>query len=268
MLLHLSLLGLALQASPIRYEFNVRIPIRDGVALSADIYRPDAPGKFPVILVRTPYDNGTAAVRVAGKKWASQGFVYVVQDVRGRGDSDGEFYPMVNEAADGYDTIQWLAAQPWSNGKVGMTGGSYLGWVQVYAATLKPPALAAMVPMVTPTDPDRSFPMQYGAYLPSTVSWLLYINGKTLQDISQLDLFAAYAHRPLREADQQLGITSKAWRDWFDHPARDAYWEPQRYQKKILDSPVPMLHISGWYDDVLVGTLENFTNLTSEAAKP
>ncbi|MEO8449014.1 MAG: CocE/NonD family hydrolase [Gemmatimonadota bacterium] len=268
MLLHLGLLALAAQSNPVRFEFNVRIPMRDGVALSADIYRPDLPGKFPVILLRTPYDNGTAPNRIAGKKWASQGYVYVIQDVRGRGDSDGEFYPMAGEAADGYDTIQWLAAQPWSNGKVGMTGGSYLGWVQVYAATLKPPALAALVPIVTPTDPDRSFPMQYGSYLPTTVSWLLYINGKTLQDISQMDLFSAYAHRPLREADQLLGITSKAWRDWFDHPAQDAYWEPQRYQKKILDSPVPMLHISGWYDDVLLGTVENFTNLTSEAAKP
>ena len=156
--------------------------------------------------------------------------------------------------------------QPWSSGKIGTTGGSYLGWTQVLAATLKPPALAAMVPMVTPTDPDLNFPMSMGAISPSTVSWLAYIDGKTLQDISQLDLFGAYSTLPLRDADKKLGRTFKAWRDWLDHPGRDAYWEPQRYQQKILDYAVPSLHISGWYDDVLLGTLQNFVNLTGPSA--
>src|SRR4029079_563912 len=93
----------------VKMEFNVRVPMRDGVTLSADIYRPDTAGKFPVIVVRTPYDNGTAPNLITGKKWAAKGYVYLVQDVRGRGDSDGEFYPLVTEAADGYDTIQWAA---------------------------------------------------------------------------------------------------------------------------------------------------------------
>ena len=101
-------------------EFDVRVPMRDGVQLSTDIYRPDAPGRFPVILVRTPYDNGTAPNLVRGKFWARRGYVYAVQDVRGRGDSDGEFYPLVHEAADGDATVSWLATRPWSNGKTGM----------------------------------------------------------------------------------------------------------------------------------------------------
>ena len=252
----------------VKMEFNVRIPMRDGVTLSADIYRPDTTGKFPVIVVRTPYDNGTAGNLITGKKWAAKGFVYLVQDVRGRGDSDGEFYPLVTEAADGYDTIEWAAKQGWSNGKIGTTGGSYLGWTQVLAATLRPPALAAMVLMVTPTDPDINFPMQYGAISPSTVSWLAFIDGNTNQDITQLDLVGAYSSLPLRDADLKLGRRFKAWRDWLDHPARDAYWEPQRYQEKILDYPMPSLHISGWYDDVLVGTLQNFVNLTGPKAAP
>ena len=96
----------------VKMDFNVRVPMRDGVTLSADIYRPDTAGRFPVIVVRTPYDNGTAANLITGKRWAARGFVYLVQDVRGRGDSDGEFYPLVNEAKDGYDTIEWAAAQP------------------------------------------------------------------------------------------------------------------------------------------------------------
>ncbi|MEO7966668.1 MAG: CocE/NonD family hydrolase, partial [Gemmatimonadaceae bacterium] len=250
------------QSGDVRMEFNTRIKMRDGVELSADVYRPDRAGKFPVILVRTPYDNGTAPNLQAGKRWATRGFVYVVQDVRGRGDSDGIFYPLLNEAKDGYDTIGWLATQPWSNGKVGMLGGSYLGWAQLYAAAEKPPALAALIPAVTPTDPDKSWPMQYGAISPATISWLANISGHTSQDLSELDLWGAYAYRPMRGADRFLGRSIKAWQDWLDHPASDAYWDQMAYQARIQDSKIPMLHMSGWYDDVLLGTLQNFANLT------
>jgi putative CocE/NonD family hydrolase len=252
----------------VKMEFDRRVPMRDGVTLSADVYRPDAPGRFPVILVRTPYDNGTAPNVVRGRFWASHGYVYVVQDVRGRGDSDGEFYPLTHEAEDGYDTQTWCADQPWSNGKVGMTGSSYLGWVQVYAAGLRNPALAAMVPIVTPPDPIRNFPVQFGVFGPTSVSWLVMLSGKTNQDISQLDLTRAHNHLPLREIDELLGRRIKAWRDWFDHPTLDEYWEKQAYQEKLLDEQVPALHISGWYDDVLVGTTENYVNLTTRAKEP
>ncbi len=258
----------AAQPPGIRMEFDTRITMRDGVQLSADVYRPDREGKFPVILVRTPYDNGTAPNLQAGKRWAARGYVYVVQDVRGRGDSDGTFYPLRHEAHDGFDTIAWLAAQPWSSGKVGMLGGSYLGWVQLYAAAEKPPGLAALIPAVTPTDPDKSWPMQFGAISPATISWLANLAGHTSQDLSELDLWGAYAHRPLRGADRYLGRSIRAWQDWLDHPARDAYWDQLAYQSRILDSRIPMLHVSGWYDDVLLGTLQNFANLTGPRAAP
>jgi len=246
---------------PIVMTYDVRIPMRDGVTLSADVYRPDTTQPVPVILVRTPYDNGVAAHVAAGKRWARRGYAYVVQDVRGRGESDGEFYPLVTEGNDGFDTIAWITRQPWSNKRVGMMGSSYLGWVQVYAAALKPEGLVTIVPTVTPPDPDRNFPVQFGAYEPSTLSWLLAISGRTMQDISEHDLRGAYSHLPLYGADLLLGRTLKAWRDWLDHPTRDAYWKDQAYQERLKESRIPMLHISGWYDDVLVGTTENFANL-------
>lgn len=254
---------LALQAPQpaIVMTYDVRIPTRDGITLSADIYRPAADRPVPVILVRTPYDNGTAGHVAAGKAWARRGYAYVAQDVRGRGESDGTFYPLVTEADDGYDTIEWLARQPWSSGKVGMMGGSYLGWVQVYAAVRRPPSLKAIIPIVTPPDPDRNFPVQFGAYGPATLSWLAAISGRTMQDISQHDLRAVYSHLPLYEADQLLGRRLAAWRDWLDHPTRDAYWQGLAYQTELRQSEIPMLHVSGWYDDVLVGTTENFVNL-------
>src|ERR1700736_6675019 len=105
-------------ANHVAYEFNVRVPMRDGTFLSADIYRPSMPGKFPVLLIRTPYTKGTSAFVKQGTYWAARGYVLVVQDVRGRGDSDGRFYPLVAEAADGFDAQQWAATQFWSNGKV------------------------------------------------------------------------------------------------------------------------------------------------------
>lgn len=257
----------ALSQYAVKMEYDQRVPMRDGVTLSADVYRPDAPGTFPVILVRTPYDNATASYASDGMFWASHGYAYVVQDVRGRGESDGEFYPFIDEAEDGYDTQTWCGTRTWSNGKVGTTGGSYLGWTQVYAAGLENPHLAAMVSIVTPPDPTRNFPIQFGVYLPTTASWLAYISGKTNQDTSHIDLEAAYRHLPLVDMDTKFGRHIQAWRDWFDHPALDDYWKEQSYQESLLKSDVPTLHVSGWYDDVLVGTTENYVNLTTRGAR-
>jgi len=251
---------------PVKIEYDHRARMRDGVYLSADVFRPDAPGRFPVILVRTPYDNASPAYARQGLFWASRGYVYVIQDVRGRGESEGEFYPLVYEAEDGYDTQTWCGTAPWSSGKVGTTGGSYLGWTQVYPAGLRNPHLAAMVSIVTPPDPTRNFPIQHGVYGPTTVSWLAYISGKTLQDTSHIDLMAAYRTLPLRDMDEGFGRRIRAWKDWFDHPTLDEYWKEQSYQALLLDATVPILHVSGWYDDVLVGTTENYVNLTTRGA--
>jgi hypothetical protein len=251
---------------PVKIDYDQRVPMRDGVRLSADVFRPDAPGKFPVVLVRTPYDNASPAYARQGLFWASRGYVFVIQDVRGRGESEGEFYPLVHEAEDGYDTQSWCGTAPWSSGKVGTTGGSYLGWTQVYSAALRNPYLAAMISIATPPDPTRNFPIQHGAFSPTAVSWLAYISGKTLQDTSHIDLMAAYRRLPLHEIDEAFGRRIRAWRDWFDHPTLDDYWKKQSYQERLLESMAPILHVSGWYDDVLVGTTENYRNLTTRAA--
>ncbi len=250
----------------VKIEYDQRATMRDGLKLSADVFRPDAPGRFPVILVRTPYDNASPAYARQGLFWASRGYAYVIQDVRGRGESEGEFYPLVHEAEDGYDTQTWCGTAPWSSGKVGTTGGSYLGWTQVYPAGLRNPYLAAMISIVTPPDPTRNFPIQHGVFNPTTVSWLAYISGKTLQDTSHIDLMAAYRTLPLRDMDEGFGRRIRAWKDWFDHPTLDDYWKEQSYQEQLLDATVPILHVSGWYDDVLVGTTENYVNLTTRGA--
>ncbi|MGH2515718.1 MAG: CocE/NonD family hydrolase, partial [Ktedonobacterales bacterium] len=140
----------------VRIRFDQRVPMRDGVTLSADLYLPadcDAGKHYPAILVRTPYVKAGASTLDLGRWFAGRGYVFVAMDVRGRGDSEGEFVPYVNDGRDGYDAIEWCAAQPWCTGAVGTFGGSYLGRIQWLAALEQPPHLRAMVAIVSPSDP-------------------------------------------------------------------------------------------------------------------
>ena len=131
-------------------EKNLAMRTRDGVTLYADVYRPDVPGRFPVLVMRTPYDKSQELALNEKDFFPPRGYVLVVQDTRGRFSSEGDFDPFVQEAADGYDTIEWAAGLPWSNGKVGIVGQSYLGLVQYYAQTQAPPHLIASCPVSGP----------------------------------------------------------------------------------------------------------------------
>lgn len=154
--------GVTSQASGAEYEIkvakNVRVPMRDGVHLATDIYRPDAAGRFPIVLTRTPYKKDM--LEVTARYYARRGYAFAAQDCRGRFGSEGTWEPFVHEADDGYDAIEWLAAQPWSSGKVGMVGASYGGWVQWWAASRKPPHLVTILPSVSPPDPFYNVPYE------------------------------------------------------------------------------------------------------------
>src|SRR5258708_5029269 len=143
-------------------ERSVTAKMRDGVALRADIYRPKADGQFPVLLQRTPYNKNNGLN--FGLKAAARGFVAVIQDVRGRYASDGEWYTFLHESADGYDSVEWAAALPYSNGKVGMFGGSYVGATQMLAAIAHPPHLAGICPVVTASNYHDGWTYQGGAF--------------------------------------------------------------------------------------------------------
>src|SRR5437764_3830061 len=132
----------------ILFDRHLATPMRDGVKLYADVYRPRREGKFPVLVVRTPYGVQRDGMHETKIRFARRGYAVVVQDVRGRYQSEGKWEPFRNEAEDGYDTIQWAAAQSWSNGKVATQGGSYLGHVQWRAASLSPPNLVTLFPAV------------------------------------------------------------------------------------------------------------------------
>ena len=156
---------------------DVPVEMRDGTVLRADVYRPESDAQWPVLLQRTPYDKNVpriSALLLNPVRAASAGYAVVVQDVRGRFASDGDFYTFRHEPDDGYDTIAWAAAQPWSTGKVGMFGLSYVGATQWLAAITTPPALATIVPVVTASDYYEGWTYQGGAFeLGFNASWTL-----------------------------------------------------------------------------------------------
>lgn len=252
-------------------DFDVRVPMRDGVLLSADIYRPDVASgdtaaKFPVILTRTPYNKSTERGNHLqwGRFFASHGYVYVAMDVRGRGDSDGIFVPYRNEGPDGFDSIEWCAAQPWSSGKVGTVGSSYLGYDQWIAALQHPPHLATMISIVTPPDPFVESPT--GLQSPTYMSWYHLLLGHTLHNSAAVDWNAIYLHLPLNTMDQAAGFHAPYWQDILNHPGINDWWEPLIYQNKFDRLNLPILHISGWYDDEQAGALMNYIGMTKNAA--
>ncbi len=245
----------------VRIDFNQRVKMRDGVELSADVYRPDTAGQFPVVLSRTPYNkNGDGTLR-QGRDWAARGYVFVAMDVRGRGDSDGGFVPYRSDGQDGYDAIEWCAAQPWSTGKVGTIGGSYNGRIQWLTAVLQPPHLAAMIAMVTPSDPFVEWPT--GLPLPMDISWYHFTAGHVLQNMNAVDWSAVQRHLPMYTMDSAAGRPNPYWREEIDHAQLGDWWEPLRYQNKYDRVQVPVLHISGWYDDEQVGTPLNYIGMTT-----
>jgi putative CocE/NonD family hydrolase len=272
---------LNLSSVPMLAEHNAPVAMRDGTILRADVYRTANGGPFPVLLVRTPY--GEPMVRMAPVLPAIEaGFAVVLQHCRGTGTSDGEFTPFANEPDDGVDTIEWCARQPWCNGKVGMYGPSYLGMVQFAAAVKAPQALTCLLPVVAPADYHGGLAYRQGALqLGQLLGWYTLKSAQTLQyraaageDVSadlpallrhMAGLAASYRHLPAREAPAVSRILP-AWQTWLDHEQRDGYWDELGYGAIRDRITTPALHVGGWFDLFLGGTLDNFQTLRRAAA--
>lgn len=235
--------------------------MRDGITLSADIYRPKEDGEYPAIVVRTPYLKTSQVIHDTGTYFAEHGYAVVYMDVRGRGDSDGEFVPYRNDGIDGYDSIEWVAEQPWCTGAVGTMGGSYLGRIQWLTALTKPPHLKAMISAVTPSDPFVEWPTG----LPNTqhICWTFMTSGRVMQNINAVDWQTVYDHLPFTTMDEAAGFISEQWREEVSHTQLDDYWKHICYQDKFDQMDVPALHVSGWYDDEQIGTPLNFMGMTN-----
>jgi putative CocE/NonD family hydrolase len=254
----------------VKMEFNVKQKMRDGVLLSADIYRPSNQGRFSVILMRTCYSSVEREPSAyeeeieTYKFFASRGYVFVVQDVRGKNNSDGDFYPLIYEANDGFDTQEWCGTQDWSNGRIGTIGGSYLAWTQWFPALLRNPHLKTMISLVAANDPFNNCPYRGGSFMPVQASWSVVVDGRKNQSLRPYgDLLALYKRRPLIELDGAFGRKIRWWKDWIRHSTYDSYWKTQSFEGRYSEIDVPILHISGWFDDSGVGTNLNFTGMVN-----
>jgi uncharacterized protein len=260
-------------------ERGVPARMRDGATLYADVYRPKAEGPFPVVLMRLPYDKTSAeSTTYAHPSWyARHGFVVVIQDCRGRYRSEGEWTPFLNEARDGFDTVQWAAGLPGTNGKVGMYGASYPGATQMLAAVESPSGLACICPAITASDYYEGWTYEGGAlHLAFTANWSMQLATDTASRAGKeeverqlwdavADSHRWYSYLPLNELPphRDAGV-APYWFDWLKHSTYDDYWKACSPKQRYAGVRVPALHIGGWYDIFLDGTLENFERIPLE----
>lgn len=260
-------------------ERDVPCRMRDGVTLYADVYRPEGEGPFPVILMRLPYDKtGAENITYSDPSWyARHGYLVVIQDVRGRDKSEGEFIPFLHEAEDGYDTIEWAAKLPGANGRVGMYGFSYAGATQLLPATLRPPSLVTICPAMTAAQYYEGWTYNQGALaLAFTMSWATQLasgNARRARDenaLAQLNMAFAgiqgwHWFLPLNAYPPLAGDYGGYFQDWLAHPAYDDYWRCWSIDEDYGRLTTTALHVAGWYDVFLAGSVKNFLGLRAGA---
>ena len=266
-----------LAAPQVLFERNVPMKTRDGVTLHADVYRPAGEGTFPVLLQRTPYNKDNAAD--FGRKAVARGFMVVVQDVRGRYTSEGDWYTFKHEMEDGYDTVEWAAALPHSNGKVGMFGGSYVGATQMLAAIGHPPHLAGICPVVTASNYHENWTYQGGALEQwFDESWTSGLAQDTLDRairkdsnavvgdrVLPLTQFPVFNLQPIASGAQLTRELAPYFLDWLAHPTYDGYWKQWSIEESYDKIQVPALTIAAWYDIFQGGSLKNYLGLRDHA---
>ena len=259
---------------PIQLTWDHKIPMRDGVKLSATIYRdPKQTKPLPVIVTMTPYIAEHAAKQ--GLYFAQHGYVFVVVDARGRGNSDGVFVPGRVEAKDGYDTIEWLARQPWCDGQVATWGGSWLGFTQWSIAKEFPPHLKAMAPTAA-VYPGVDYPQPNGIFMSYMLPWLTYVNGRALNSglFEAGDLWTnaewqqVSTGRPFQDLEDITGAKGTVFRTWLAHPREDSFWQaitprPADYAKL----QIPILTITGHYDGDQKGALTYYERHMAHGTK-
>ena len=267
---------LAPEPQPV-HERNVAVAMRDGVQLRADLLRPAGDGRFATLVYRTPYGKDAALKHYTTfRRAVERGYAVVVQDVRGRYASDGDFRPYEREGRDGYDTIEWAARQPWSNGRVGTFGLSYPGAVQWLAAIENPPHLEAMVPAMTFSTPQNFF-FAWGIPDLSWITWIWWniapdartrFGGERPPTRQQAAAeWEAVGDRMLRtlplNALPDLRDVAPYYYDWLRHPPEDPFWDFAELRGKYSRTRAAVLNLSGWHDDNYgpEGAITNFTGL-------
>lgn len=239
---------------------DVPVPMRDGVKLSADIRLPAGAGRFPAVLIRTPYSNSGFSPGEAAL--VARGYAVIRQDCRGRFDSEGRFDPLRGEDVDGHDSIAWIRAQPWCDGRVATTGGSYCALTQLAAAWTQPPGLQAFVASVMGRDLFKDLVYHNGVFgLAIAVGWGLGVAGRSAQANTTTDWDAVFRHLPLMTMGESAGYRLDYLKEWLSHPTYDDYWAKASVERHYGEFNVPGLHLGGWYDLYGEGTVRNFCGI-------
>ena len=273
-----------------------QVPMRDGVPLATEVYQPRQSGNYPVVLTRSPYTRGSQA---AGSncdnprltELARRGYVGLNQDARGRYRSGGAFDPFQQEGGDGYDTVEWAAEQPWSDGRVGIFGGSYVGVTTLQAAARAPPHLVTAVAQITASDYHDNWTYVNGAFdLHLNLGWTLAFfaadsqrrslvgSGLSPEEIDRRvtarleagrrDLLPKWVWMLPLNSMPAFREHAPYYYDWLAHPDYDHYWGQVDVEQRYADITVPVLHTGGWYDVFAVGTVRNFVGMRANGGSP
>lgn len=252
-----------------KYNFvldkNVKVPMHDGIKLVADVYRPKTVDKCPVIILRTPYDKrgNIHPYKQMAFLFASQGYVFIVQDVRGRYLSEGEYDPFQNEGLDGYTTVQWAGKEHWSNGKVALYGFSYLGSCAWLTTPYSNPYLKTIVPMFTTQDTYSIFIENGIFHLKGALYWLTtyYRKGQTL-NLTYGKIKKSLMKLPVNKLDEDvMGHPIKAYQDIVSHIVPDAFWAKICVNQRMSEIDIPAFIVTGWYDTYLQGAIDDFIRM-------
>lgn len=264
--------GQATTPAPESYAVTVNtvsMKTRDGVMLATDIYRPKAEGKFPVLMIRTPYNRRDSAT---GIFLASHGYISIHQDTRGRFDSGGEFYPFKYEMNDGYDAVEWAAALAYSDGRVGMHGGSYVGATQMLAASSAPPHLVGIFPYVTAMEYYEGWTYQGGAWMQwFSESWTSGLAVDTLtKKTAGMIRSKLWANALPVESYKLLDLptthdVAPYLRDWIEHETNDDFWKATKVSDHYGKMNIKALHSGGWHDIFSGGSIRNFIEMQKQA---
>jgi uncharacterized protein len=248
------------KTTPSVSQYNVRMQMRDGVRLTANVFRPGGTGRYPAILLRTPYGKGDA-ITAAYQSFVNRGYAVVVQDVRGRYRSGGTFEPVHNqEIDDGDDTLNWIARQPWSDGGVGMYGGSYLGITQWKAAMSQNPHLKAIFPYVSGDDDYRDRFYSTGGAMKLGHRLLWFAENMRAPRFVPPDFKSYVLALPLNAADlAATGHRLDGWRMVVGNPSYDQFWKTSSVREHLKDIHIPVYSVGGWYDNYVESDLDAFS---------
>ena len=255
---------------------SIMIPARDGILLATDLYFPSKESaSYPIILIRTPYNK--ELLKDYGDYYSMQGYVTAIQDVRGKYASKGDWIPYISEGKDGYDVIEWLANQKWSNGKVGMVGGSYSGSVQLAAAIEQPPHLTTIIPNITPATPFNNTPYENGVFtLGSNFRWTDIVSGDIsgmemntkFQEVFRKNWYNELNYLPVISLENKFSVKNVGfWSDWIKNEPGSRYFESIDYLKNIENIKIPVFVQSGWFDVANRGAKLIYDELNSNGNK-